>query len=721
MTARFIAQVANVKPRFKVKTLSLALTVLSAALVMPAYALVEVSESEMSDATAEGVAFLPENLAMLFRGAGTTNNAAGVMTNTIGTTTETVASLLDPITGRNNDTGYIRFIPVGPLTAQATADPIYGSRTGKADLFLYGLALSKGNADANSRFNVADPLIASWGTAANPWLMEVETQTAVPNFAPTGTGDVTYLSLEAPLYNLTKPTTAATGADAYNLKLAFWADAFVRNPTVAENMGATGGQFDVGGTGRANRLRLQAVMDGFSINGTRLQVFQTLGGATAGATGGNANDTFYNNTLGLAGVVRINSGNTCASDTAICPGSVAGTFKATTGGTVARTATNVRTNLYSPIPGTTNSTATQPGAGTAGTPSANPAQLYQLSVLRTTDTYTNSSWVTPTNMPVVRFSTRETTNTGLLDTPAIGTLAGGGVAPTFDATEGLFLYGLNVNLVLGSLAQPLIVGKEAGTNNLVFELTRIPNKFDLYKQIYTNYDDSNPLTNGGYTGSTCNAYQCGTPIQVNGVNTYQGNTATHSSISIGSTEYNSLTNILTAYKGAGALGVSFGAMTSTPTTATTTQNYYQLMASQRRRGTNTQWQYFTTAGTWVNGANNCGTAGNFNCNEFNLATGYFDANANGISVDNLTYPGINPTVAHTPAVTVTNRNNTTSFVIPAWGPMPGANYNPTTQVWQSNLAPATPSAATPLMGNNLGSAVIDGILIQHLKFTTKGL
>ncbi|HEY4713102.1 MAG TPA: hypothetical protein VIH30_02500, partial [Aquirhabdus sp.] len=321
MTERFVSQMAHLKPQFKVEALSLALTLLSAAMAMPAYALQEISESDLGEATAEGIAFLPENTSLIFRGAGTTTDANGVMTDAVGITTETTATILSD---RTKDTGYIRYIPVGPLTTAATVSSnIYGATTGKADLFLYGLAISKGDRNYNKRFNDAAGnanKIASWGTSANPWLLKVETASSVSNFSSTnctGAADplckVSFLALEAPLYDLTLPTTSATGADAYNLKVAFWADAFVRLPSVVENMGATGTQFDVGGAGRANRLRLQAVMDGLSVNGTILQLFQTLAGAKSDATNGHATNTFYNNTLGLAGVLRINSGDTRAT------------------------------------------------------------------------------------------------------------------------------------------------------------------------------------------------------------------------------------------------------------------------------------------------------------------------------------------------------------------------------------------------------------------------
>ncbi|MDV2944895.1 hypothetical protein RZ539_20035, partial [Acinetobacter baumannii] len=89
-------------------------------------------------------------------------------------------------------------------------------------------------------------------------------------------------------------------------------DIFVRNPNKIN--GATD-QFNYGdsngliGTStdasRANRLRLQGIWNNFSLNGSRLQLFQTLGGATSA----NGLSPFYNNTLGFAGVVRLNSGD----------------------------------------------------------------------------------------------------------------------------------------------------------------------------------------------------------------------------------------------------------------------------------------------------------------------------------------------------------------------------------------------------------------------------
>lgn len=799
MTERFVSQVAHLKPQFKVKALSLALTLLSAAMAMPAYALQEISESDLGEATAEGIAFLPENTALIFRGAGTTTDANGVMTDAVGTTTETTATILSD---RTKDTGYIRYIPVGPLTTAATNDTLYGATTGKADLFLYGLAISKGDRNYNKRFNdAADNAnkIASWGTAENPWLLKVETASSVSNFSDTnctGAADplckVSFLALEAPLYDLTLPTTSATGADAYNLKVAFWADAFVRLPSVVENMGATGTQFDVGGADRANRLRLQAVIDGISLNGSRVQLFQTLGGAVSGATGGQANDPFYNNTLGIAGLLRFNSGATTTLRAAFT----------TTG--ASRVYDPAEPNFTGPA-----TTGFGSGCGNDSVDFQNDDCRYRFRDRKVTDTVDSQTWTPPANMPVLRLSTRETTNTALLATPAISAVAGGGIAPTFDPNEGLFLYGLNANIVLGSLAQPLIVGKEGSTNNLVLELTKIPNKAELYKDIYTRYagdpaDTVDPTVT--YTGSTCNVHRCGTPIQVNGVDVYQGNTATHSSISMGSTEYSgTTTNLLTAYSGAEAVGVSFGQLNAyAQGSASIDRNDVEFQQRQQRSrnfvftdryrlrddsvtggvqtdplghpggdcgttlgtatclrwynrsGSHFDWEYLTsntdgvkvfdnTGGSYTTSEMSGATAGdgddadtiagnqddygNTNNPGSPFAVGLYDC-VNGVAGNNCDGAtgtgsgkfgvGVSQLDAKAANRSWIDSSRTSLPWFKATGGSAAIVYQQGTGK-TAHVIPTAISVGNPSALNNLGSAVIDGILIQHLKITTKGL
>ena len=83
--------------------------------------------------------------------------------------------------------------------------------------------------------------ITSWGSAENPWLLKVATEQNVPDFAaptPTATsaGSVSYLMLEAPLFNTATSFADLTAAEksAYNLKMGLWTDVFVRDPTKIE-------------------------------------------------------------------------------------------------------------------------------------------------------------------------------------------------------------------------------------------------------------------------------------------------------------------------------------------------------------------------------------------------------------------------------------------------------------------------------------------------------
>lgn len=733
-------------------TRRLLIVAMSAAVSSQAVALEAISDEELSVTTGEGVAFLPENISLRMNGADTNNSGAGTF-----------------------DTGYIRLIPVGPLTTAAVA-----TGAGKGDIFLYGAAVSQSaqnygvsrtTTDSNTRFSRT---IDSWGTAANPWLLKVQTQTGVPDFAaatPTATssGTVSYMALEAPLYRTNVAALSAAEQSAYNLKLAFWADAFVRDPSVVENLTATGTQFDVGGAGRANRLRLQAVWDGFSINGSDIKTFQTLGGAV---TATNGMSSSYNNTLGIAGTLRFNSGDAQGLRAVITTAS---------GGRVTGALTDHSANF---------------GCGNTSADFGTATCQYRFRSQQVTDTVTDVNWAIPTLNSVFRLSTRETSDTGLLSTPAIN----GGAAPTFDASEGLFAYNLNMNLVLGSLYQPLTLGVAPDGKNIQLELTRIPNKESFYKRIYTDYSGLDV----SYLGSTCNIYQCGSTRTLGGV-TYQGNTATHSSITIGSTNYNAANNTLTAHSGADAVGISFGQLQSrfqggTFTTERLRLEYQQRSARQRageftdtyrlrddsgfggvqtdpfghpsgdcgsffgtetcnryynRQGNHIDWVYLNsdaggikvfgdTGGQYttlqlygVAMPGGVGASGTTNTPGLPFVSGLYDcvggiANNNcngaagggsgvfGVGVTNLANTNnnrswaLNPTRDTTWFTASNNQNSEENLAfrdeLPAFAGIPTATIPvvPTTLV--------NPSAL-----NNLGSVAIDGMLIQHLKLTTKGL
>lgn len=522
-------------------------TLISLCLSRYTFALQEISDDALSQTTGEGIAILPTDYSFVLRGDKTGNESS--------------------LTDRSKDTGYIHYIPVGGLTsiAQDTNKDNFVTSTdhsvGKADLYLYGLALSKNDNDSNNRFG---PKIASWGTANNPWVFKAATATNVPDFAGAN-GTVTYLNLEAPLYEITKPTTSANGLDAYNLKLALWADAFVLDQSKPETgtlnghdsadkykLGENFSTTDSSGN-RANRLRLQAIANGFGINGSNLQVFQTLGGSN----NNNGMSAFYNNTLGISGVIRINSGDSQNFKAVYNPGTSSRTYSVD-GGTN-YTATAADWNTYA-------STSSKGGCGTSSNFDDANCQI-RFRDRKVKDTVTGASWNLPTGFQsgdkVLRLSTRETTSTanptvqGNLTTPALS----GTVAPTFEANEGLYIYYPNINLVLGSLYQPVTLGSDG--RNFSLEIARIPNKPEIYKKIYTDYSG----TDTSYLGSTCNIYQCGDST----ISGYQGGSArtnynltngtkiaTHSSISIGTAYSPDGGKTLLAYDGIESMGVFFG-------------------------------------------------------------------------------------------------------------------------------------------------------------------
>ena len=327
----------------------------------------------------------------------------------------------------------------------------------KADVFIYGLALSKSDGSLSTRYSNQG---FSWGSADNPWLFRAGTEN-VTQFKGAAK-DVGYIALEAPLSPI-----AGVESDN-NIKLGFWSDIFARelNSSNAVNS-ITGGP--TSGLDTNYRLRTQFIANGLSFNGSQVRLFQTL----------ESDNKNYSQTLGMASIVRLN--------------------------------TNDR-----------------------------PENL--------------SSSDSNLNSKGIRLSTAAKTDAldGNVPTPALN----GSDAPIFHDSEGLYLYSPNINLVLGNMYQPFVVGSEG--NNIILEVTRIPNIPAIYNQIYQNYGGGLGTTD--LKGSTCNVYSCGTPIKNNVSDTtalYQGRNATHSSISIGTTERISGTNMLRAKDGVNSTGIVF--------------------------------------------------------------------------------------------------------------------------------------------------------------------
>lgn len=327
----------------------------------------------------------------------------------------------------------------------------------KADVFIYGLALSKSDGSLSTRYSNQG---FSWGSADNPWLFRAGTEN-VKQFKDAAK-DVGYIALEAPLSPI-----AGVESDN-NIKLGFWSDIFARELNSSNAVDPiTGGP--ISGLDTDYRLRTQFVANGLSFNGSQVRLFQTL----------ESDNKNYSQTLGMASIVRLN--------------------------------TNDRPETLS-----------------------------------SSDSNLNSKGI--------RLSTAAKTDAldGNVPTPALN----GSDAPIFHDSEGLYLYSPNINLVLGNMYQPFVVGSEG--NNIILEVTRIPNIPAIYNQIYQNYGGGLGTTD--LKGSTCNVYSCGTPIKNNVSDTtalYQGRNATHSSISIGTTERISGTNMLRAKDGVNSTGIVF--------------------------------------------------------------------------------------------------------------------------------------------------------------------
>lgn len=341
----------------------------------------------------------------------------------------------------------------------ASGSPVQTLRT-KADVFIYGLALSKSDNSLSSRYSNQG---FNWGSADNPWLFRAGTE-KVKQFKNVEK-DVGYLALEAPL-----ATIAATESDN-NIKLGFWTDIFSRQLNSSAEVDPSTGA-PKSGLDKEHRLRTQFVANGLSLNGSQTRIFQTL----------YSDNPNHHQTLGMASVLRLNTND-------------------------------------------------------------NPANL----------SFTDSNL----DSKGIRISTAAKSDT--LDGTAVTPAIDGSLAPVFHDTEGLYLYSPNINLVLGNMYQPFVVGSEG--NNIVLEVTRIPNVPEIYNKIYQNYEDGKGgyLGSTAFTGSTCNVVSCGTPLKAN-VNDsaamYQGRNATHSSIAIGTVE-RLPNNMLRAKDHTDATGVVF--------------------------------------------------------------------------------------------------------------------------------------------------------------------
>jgi hypothetical protein len=563
------------KTRFARSCLASMIALCSAASV---HALETLSDQSLSDTTGEGIALLPENFKMVFQGAKDISSSS-----TYGAATD-AASLL---AASKNDTGFIRIIPTGEnysgLASTVTAANAAAKQT-KADVFIYGLALSKSDDQLNLRYSNQG---FTWGTSANPWLFRAGTESQVQQFqASNAAANVGYLALEAPL-----ATVAADESDN-NIKLGYWADAFSRKwgSSNAVNV-ITGAPVAVPMTSDATndqnldknqRLRFQFVANGLSLNGSQVRLFQTQSSSV----------TQQNQTLGMASILRLNTND-------------------------------------------------------------NPQSI------KSTDTDLNAK--------AIRISTAAIDD-GSYSTPALN----GSSAPTFNSTEGLYIYSPNINLVLGNMYQPFIVGSEG--KNIILEVTAIPNVASIYNKIYTHYKDAEATyavnASGGYYKSKSGAYY---------------SVQNFSSVSTFYKKIVDTTNNVTSYVAdsagtyvkdnvsGGFVELGYTSSISAPTKyAISNQSALDALANQYK-GSTCNVAVCGTNGAQVNGISYQGT--NATHSSISMGTVARDASANTL---------------------IANRDSTATGIM-------------------------FKSAAAGVPAVNLGSAAIDGVLIQHLKIKTTGL
>ena len=226
-----------------------------------ALALEAASDQELAAATGAGVAILPENFSLIMQ---------------------------------DEDASYINLIPRGQVTVSGQS---------RADIYIRNLAITRNDATTT---RASDARIRSWGSGDNPFVIVVKTVTA-PNY--TGTSALSYLELQTPNYcpngttdtvNCAAGPDSGTALDAYNIRLGAMIDLLLKQDSSTQGYGGRTGNSVNGSSG----VGLQLIWNGLSINGSRLAVFQTPSGSA------NATD---NGTLGVRGVIRLNTNSTPAN------------------------------------------------------------------------------------------------------------------------------------------------------------------------------------------------------------------------------------------------------------------------------------------------------------------------------------------------------------------------------------------------------------------------
>ena len=266
----------QIQPQLTRRFLAVAI---SAMLSGHALALEAISDEAMSEATGEGIALLPEDFKFVME---------------------------------DSDDSYINLIPRGPTKGP---DGIVGTTDDpkRADLYIRNLSIT---ADDESATRASGTPIASWGSGANPFLIAVKSESH-PDYTTAGVSR-SFLRIETPNYcpagsavSGDCPAGADTGAalSAYNLRLGLTLDILSKTSTdtqgyIHPTLGSITGNNLFGNRGVA----FQAIWNGLSINGSRIDVFQTPSNDPTA-------NSQANGTLGIRALIRLNT-DFDASDTA---------------------------------------------------------------------------------------------------------------------------------------------------------------------------------------------------------------------------------------------------------------------------------------------------------------------------------------------------------------------------------------------------------------------
>ncbi|MDE2422237.1 MAG: hypothetical protein KGO49_13780 [Gammaproteobacteria bacterium] len=337
---------------------------LVSAVAVPAYALEAMTDASMAETTgANGIGFYAQNFQFQMPSVAgdVSQSSVAALSQASGSNVYGTGTAAYGLSGAQYYPGnYGSYIYIGPLGSVPAAYGLLngsvvavgtsGSTTitpNRTDVFVYGLSLSGGDAtdtavttsagstctskttgcigtgsvvapaDAlhgtgarNTLFNAASNGGINWGSGVNPFSLSVNT---TPSNATTNPG-LAGAAVAIPYLQVSAPTNSLAASDSSNnLRLGFWMNLLQEDMTTP-TFGQSGNNTlaKVGTAGPA--LQIQALMDGFGINGTVLNVFPTdpcTSGCVANPAGtANQGNSAYANVVGFSGVLRINSQST---------------------------------------------------------------------------------------------------------------------------------------------------------------------------------------------------------------------------------------------------------------------------------------------------------------------------------------------------------------------------------------------------------------------------